>query len=382
MVKFTGRSLDTVKMKAKPVPEGFKIWIMGYDGYVDDWLWHSLKAGPEGTKKDGLKVSQPIPLVPTILAPTFQVPYILLHKLVLRHPGRPFLAILDNLFLNVDLAHALMVINVGCLGTTRKNAVGIPQPLLDAKDACQSLIWNSMIAIQVSWALTFVWQDNNAVLGTTTAFSVHRGNQDSVKKLRRRPKPTSTNARIVRPVFNDNVAKQLRIPHAIDAYNRGMNGVDTANQLKGSFTCYRPRNKKWWKPLFYWLLDTCKTNAYLIWKANNPSASHRDHARFFDTLIEQLLAFPLDPEQRLDRPLASRHTIGSLEKPTYCAWGLKSPGDCVQGERRKRKFGDEVVNGSRTSTRPAQVKTCCKECQKALCTRKLCWDRWHAQKLV
>jgi hypothetical protein len=129
MAKFTNRSPDTVKVKAKPIPEGFKIWTISYDSYVDDWLWHNLKAGPEGTKKGGLEVSQPVPLVLTLLAPTFQV-----------------------------------------------------------------------------------------------------------------------------------------------------------------------------------------------------------------------------------------HTIGSLEKPTYCAWGLKSPGDCVQGERRKRKFGDEVVNDSRTSTRPAQVKTCCKEC--------------------
>ena len=65
------------------------------------------------------------------------------------------------------------------------------------------------------------------------------------------------------------------------------------------------------------------------------------------------LAFLLDPEQCLDRCFASRHTIESLDKLTYYAWGLKSPGDCVQGERRKRKFGDEVVNGSRTSTRLA-----------------------------
>jgi hypothetical protein len=48
-------------MKAKPIPEGFKIWTMGYDGYIDDWLWHSLKAGPEGIKKGGLEVSQPTP---------------------------------------------------------------------------------------------------------------------------------------------------------------------------------------------------------------------------------------------------------------------------------------------------------------------------------
>jgi hypothetical protein len=65
-----------------------------------------------------------------------------------------------------------MTINVGVLGTTRKNAKGIPRPLLLAKDANQSLVWNSIITIQVGWALTFIWQDNNAVLGITTVFTI------------------------------------------------------------------------------------------------------------------------------------------------------------------------------------------------------------------
>ena len=60
------------------------------------------------------------------------------------------------------------------------------------------------------------------------------------------------------------------------------------------------------------------------------------------------------------------HTLEYLEKPTYCAWGLKNRGDCVQGPLNKRKFGDEIVNKSRPTQRPSQVKTGCKECSKAL----------------
>jgi hypothetical protein len=47
----------------------------------------------------------------------------------------------------MEVAHYLMTISVGVLGTTRKNAKGIPRPLLLAKDANQSLIWNSIITI-------------------------------------------------------------------------------------------------------------------------------------------------------------------------------------------------------------------------------------------
>jgi hypothetical protein len=41
------------------------------------------------------------------------------------------------------------------------------------------------------------------------------------------------------------------------------------------------------------------------------------------------------------------HTEIHLDKPTYCAWGLKNPGRCVAGVGNKRKFGAvKVINRS------------------------------------
>jgi hypothetical protein len=39
------------KIKGKPIPEGFKIWSQGYDGYVDDWLFHSVKRRARGDRE-------------------------------------------------------------------------------------------------------------------------------------------------------------------------------------------------------------------------------------------------------------------------------------------------------------------------------------------
>ena len=163
-------------------------------------------------------------------------------------------------------------------------------------------------------------------------------------------------------------------------YQPPYSSANTATSAYHSRSSVRPRNRKWWKPLFYWLLDTCKTNAYLIWKTKNESLGHRDHTKFFDTLVDELLAIPLESELPPVNPLRPIHTLEYLEKPTYCAWGLKNRGDCVQGPLNKRKFRDEIGNQSRPTQRPSQVKTGCKECSKALCTRKKCWDKWHAQK--
>jgi hypothetical protein len=76
------------------------------------------------------------------------------------------------------------------------------------------------------------------------------------------------------------------------------------------------------------------------------------------------------------------HTVVPLEKPTYYVWGLKKRGSCVAGPTGKRSFRVEITNNARLNARPAQVKTGCKECGKALYVTKLCWDSWHAQRCL
>jgi hypothetical protein len=41
---------------------------------------------------------------------------------------------LDNLFLNVEVAHCLLAIGFAVIGITRKNAAGIPHSLLKVKN--------------------------------------------------------------------------------------------------------------------------------------------------------------------------------------------------------------------------------------------------------
>ena len=52
------------------------------------------------------------------------------------YPVQQFLVFLDNLFLNVNVAHCLLAIGFAVMGTTRKNTAGLPESLTDvlAKD--------------------------------------------------------------------------------------------------------------------------------------------------------------------------------------------------------------------------------------------------------
>jgi hypothetical protein len=74
------------------------------------------------------------------LTPTYAVVYLLTNALYLRNPERRFLILLDNLFVNFALIHYLFNVNVAVIDTTRKNAKGMAQALLNAKTANRSLI--------------------------------------------------------------------------------------------------------------------------------------------------------------------------------------------------------------------------------------------------
>jgi Transposase IS4 len=153
---------------------------------------------------------------------------VLLKRLKDRFPDQKWLAFLDNLFLNLAVAQALLFLDVGVMGTTRKNSKNFPEDLLQIKDLNQALLYGGSLAIIKEGVLCFAWQDNNVVLGITTAFSLHR-EKDFVLRDRRRPGDASTNARIALSIFGKDWVKRLSIPTAIDVYNHGMNAVDVAN---------------------------------------------------------------------------------------------------------------------------------------------------------
>jgi Transposase IS4 len=127
MIPYRGRSTHKVKLKNKPIQEGYKVWILGDNGYALDWLWHSKEDGPESLHKSlevPIRVSTGFETVK--LAPTFALVIQLARRLRAIYSDRVFCFYLDNLFLNLNVAQALLALNICCMGTTRKNAQGMP----------------------------------------------------------------------------------------------------------------------------------------------------------------------------------------------------------------------------------------------------------------
>jgi Transposase IS4 len=129
-------------------------------------------------------------------------------------------------------------------------------------------------------------------LGLTTA---HCLKNDTIKRLHKRPSPTSVNARIIRSVFGDEPFKRLYIPRVIDDYNHYMNSVDRSNQLRKNFSAHRLYERRVWRPLWYYILDICAVNSYLIWRGDIVDRGKRGQRRFREALINAFLNTPPSP---------------------------------------------------------------------------------------
>ena len=93
------------------------------------------------------------------------------------------------------------------------------------------------------------WKDNNVVTTASTVFGSH-----PVGPVGR----YSRNAKARIPVNR---------PHSIKQYNESMGGTDRQDQHVNNYriTC---RGKKWWFPIFTWLLDISVQNAWLLGRSS------------------------------------------------------------------------------------------------------------------
>ena len=215
----------------------------------------------------------------------------------------------------------------------------------------------------------------------TTAF---RLKDETILRYRRRPAPTSTNAHIVSPVFGDFVRKWLEIPLGIDQYNHFMGGVDIADQLRKNMTVHRPWESRTWRPLWYYTLDTCLINSYLIHKGKLEDTGKRAHRNFREALSEELRNTPyLDNEKTTNKrrygnsmPAVNQealaHSLTRLEVRKYCIWCKEHP------EKWNPKSAmpvlGELVNREQSRKRKRQSRSqwSCDSCGVCLCSKGYC----------
>jgi hypothetical protein len=117
MVKFKGRSKDTIRMREKPIKEGYKVFALSEHGYTWAFLFSSRIMGPVDLR--------PWANVRDLgFSKTDQTVVQLAGSL----PSRAFSfnIFFDNLFSNIPLFHALRSLDIGATGTVRPNSREYP----------------------------------------------------------------------------------------------------------------------------------------------------------------------------------------------------------------------------------------------------------------
>ncbi|XP_045207066.2 piggyBac transposable element-derived protein 5-like [Mercenaria mercenaria] len=194
----------------KPTKRGIKVWVRAdpHNGYVNDI---QVYLGKENRDEDkGLGERVVMDLVTPIL-------------------NRGHHVYCDNYFTTVGLFEELQQQRTYACGTFRSNRRGIS------------------ITMQKGNMVATAWRDKKTVFILSTNFD-----------------PTTPRTTVQRRQ-KDGSQKDVSCPESVRNYTKYMNGVDHADRLRAMYSLAR-KSAKWWKYLFWFLVDLAIVGAYILMK--------------------------------------------------------------------------------------------------------------------
>lgn len=375
IICFSGRSAHTIQMKAKPTPEGYKIFAICNAGYTYGFLF-SLRV-------HSIHGIQPIPGLTTTAAAIVHLAKMLPYSL------HAFNIYMDNYFSSIPLFKHLCSLQIRAYGTVCINSGHYPSDLKVSK--AEKLQWNIISGEVVdNEVLAAVWVDNAPVTMLTTIHQI-TGTDSLVLCDHCCPHTTSTNAQNVQQIFNGQPRALLNIPKVIDNYNFNMNGVDVSDQYRSYYstqlTVYRT-----WMPFFFWILDTAIVNAYRLHHTSGGTLSHKDFwVKLAWALIKEAIC-----NKNVKRP--TRNEISDDPKKNTKRWYFTqacpdlnplrlSVGMHLPYPTESRLCCDLCQYKATVQKNPSykaktQSSTKCKLCDAVLCYQadRNCFTEYHTQK--
>ena len=236
MVRNKGRFSFRQYIRDKPTKWGFKLWVLAdsLTGYTWDFEVYTGKS--------------------TKACSSFGLAYDVVMRLCTSLLYQGYRLFVDNFYTSIRLLLDLFKKGMHACGTVRQNRRGFPSIMKDQWE--KKAERGNMRWVRQDELLTVQWKDSKCV---TLMSTMH--NASNYSFVHRRLKE------------NDKFRKILvRQPSIISSYNINMAGVDKSDQLIGKYNCLRKTNK-WWKTLFYHLVDICRVNSFVLfktWQAANP----------------------------------------------------------------------------------------------------------------
>ncbi|UPL02957.1 hypothetical protein LCI18_013891 [Fusarium solani-melongenae] len=405
MIRFTGRSNETTVIKGKPIPRGFKIWVVAQHGFFIHWFWHITGAqyGAVGVELPPAKrrrtcrtqgsqeTQEGSSDEPIALNSTQSVIVALANTL----PKATYHIFVDNLFSSSDLFRSLRMHGHGATGTARANS-GINEELVHDlrgdKRLSTSYDFNQVKVIPTAdnQVNQVAWKDNRLVLFFTTVFS----GEERVKRRRKKPSSKKPEARQIRRFFGDEAIKDISIPTVAAEYNDEMNHVDRGDQLRSYYAYNHPLRRGPWQALCWtFLLDVALVNSYVIqlrgpepsWKRFTTQREWREciYNELFNAYGQKSQSrqhYRAGDERDLQNPDLQRNHIN--REVNHINRKVNSNCLACQGFRQGqiRSKGEKIsplkeLNGNCQQRK--QTRYGCRLCNVAICNSQNCWDFYH-----
>ena len=249
----------------------------------------------------------------------------------------------DRYYTSIPLAQALYMHDTAFTGTSNKNRVDLPAQFRGP----YRLKDGEVVAYRADHLLALTWraEKKKPVIMLST--------QSSAATTLVGP-GSHARAAVVKPVVIDN-------------YNHSMNGVDIADQYTVYYSFIR-KTVKWWRKLFFWMLETAVVNSYILYR--DSTSSPKSHIQYRRALVDSLASNYITtapPRPRAGRPRKRSHPESNDPERLNQRLHLLS----------KETVQRDCVVCSKTEKR---VRPCykCKTCRDMpyLCPG-ICFERYH-----
>lgn len=354
-VGFKGKVIFKVYNKDKPIKWGIKIFVASESstGYICGLEPYLGKQSTDAMDRQDLGV-------------TSRVVLHLVKKLQDDYGSVEGMHVFtDRFYTNVDLAEALHDMKVHITGTIMRQRKRLPpevRPIKKKKVFGKKAIRGKTKPVKPlklkrgemkayrkddKYSL-LIWKDVNEVSMLSTYYD------NSVETVRR--------------IKKKGVVENVTKPTVVCRYNENMGGVDIADQYISTYAFIR-KSIKWWRKVFFWLLEAAIVNAFILFNSQQPQNEKVRQRTFRKQLVKQLVgqvrnvskrARPSDveEEERLNGKLHLMYPLDERKTKDCIVCSDRSAG----GVRKRSKFF---------------CKTC--ENQPGLCAG-VCFEKYHTLK--
>ena len=157
-----------------------------------------------------------------------------------------------------------------------------------------------------------------------------------------------------------------KLPEMVDDYNHHMMGVDRMDQMM-SYYSFQRKSIKWWRKVFFWVMEVMVNNAHVIYKAHTTTSRKLTMKEFRRELAVELCRNVVRSETGV---LCHDHTLERLH-------GRHFP-DKISKRKDCRVCSDRNPGGARRV-----VNTVCATCSEkpALCLGE-CFRIYHTRPTI